>query len=101
MLMLSGRLEERAMAAKIQGRIEELEERLKKLKMKHQRAQARARTLQNRTTRREDARRRFLVGAIVMARVDRGLLEKSVLRGWLDGALERPDDRALFELPAR
>jgi hypothetical protein len=29
------------------------------------------------------------------------LLEESALRGWLDGALERSDDRALFEMPAR
>ncbi len=28
-------------------------------------------------------------------------LIKSVLRGWLDGALERADDRALFEHPKR
>jgi hypothetical protein len=101
MLTLSDRFEECAMAAKIQGRIEALEQRLKKLKTKHQRAQARARTVQNRSARREDTRRKFLVGAIVMARIDQGLLEKSVLREWLDGSLERPDDRALFELPAR
>jgi hypothetical protein len=101
MLTLSGRSEELAVAAKMEVRIEALEERLKKLKTKHQRAQARARTVQNRTARREDTRRRFLVGAIVIARVDQGLLEKSVLRGWLEGALERPDDRALFELPPR
>ena len=101
MLTPSGRSEERAVAAKMEGRIEALEERLKKLKMKHQRAQARARTAQSRTARREDTRRRFLVGAIVIARVDQGLLEKSVLRGWLEGALERTEDRALFELPPR
>ena len=40
-------------------------------------------------------------GAIVLARVEQGLLEESVLRGWLDGALDRADDRALFGLGAR
>jgi hypothetical protein len=33
--------------------------------------------------------------------VDQGVLAESVLRGWLDGALERADDRALFELPGK
>jgi len=40
----------------------------------------------------------FLVGAIVLAKVEQGVLEDSVLRGWLDAALSREDDRALFGL---
>ena len=40
-----------------------------------------------------------LVSAVVLAKVDEGVLAESVLRGWLDGALERADDRALFGLP--
>jgi hypothetical protein len=88
-------------ATKIADRIESLEARLKQLKAKQQRAQARARTVANRTVRRAETRRKILVGALVLARVEQGVLEKSVLRGWLDGALERADDRALFELPQR
>ncbi len=87
------------MAAKIEERIESLETRLKQLKARQQRAQARARTVASRTARREDTRRKILVGAVVLARVEQGLLEESVLKGWLDGAVSRPEDRALFGLP--
>ncbi len=89
------------MAEKIEQRIDALEHRLKNLKAQHQRSQARARTLQNRTARREETRRKFLVGAVVLARVEQGLLEESVLRGWLEGAIEQPEDRALFGLRPR
>jgi len=44
-------------------------------------------------------RRKVLVGAIVLARVDQGLLPELELRTWLDAALTRADDRALFDLP--
>ena len=54
------------MATKIAERIDSLEARLKRLKAQQQRAQARARTVQNRTARREDTRRKILVGAIVL-----------------------------------
>jgi hypothetical protein len=37
-------------------------------------------------------------GAIVLAKVDQGLLEEATLRRWLDGALTRADDRQLFGL---
>jgi hypothetical protein len=88
-------------ASKINDRIESLEARLKKLKVRQQRAQARARTVAHRTMRREETRRKILVGAIVLARVEQGLLEESVLRGWLEGAVERAEDRALFGLGVR
>ena len=86
------------MATKIEERVKAAEERLKKLKAKHARAKARERTAQSRTARREETRRKFLVGAVVLARVETGLLDESVLRGWMGEALERPDDRLLFEL---
>ena len=86
------------MAAKITERFETLEERLKQLKAKQQRIEARRRTLASRRTRREDTRRKILVGAIVLAKVQQGVIQESVLRGWLKGALTRPDDRALFGL---
>jgi len=88
-------------AAKIAERIEALEERVRQLKAKQQRIDARRRTLESRRARTADTRRKILVGAVVLAKVDQGVLQESVLRGWLDGALERPDDRALFGLGAR
>ena len=86
------------MASKLSAQIGSLEERLRRLKHQKQRTEARTRFTAARRARRDDVRRKVLVGAIVLARVERGELEESVLRGWLDGALERAEDRALFNL---
>jgi len=43
-------------------------------------------------------RRKILVGAIVLAKIDQEVLPEKELRGWLDKALTRTDDRALFGL---
>jgi hypothetical protein len=48
--------------------------------------------------RRAETRRQFLVGTAVLMQVDQGGLEAAVLRRWLDSALTRSDDRALFGL---
>jgi len=87
--------------SKIAERIESLEERVRQLKARQQRIEARRRSLESRRARRDDTRRKILVGAIVLAKLEQGVIAESVLRGWLEGALERPDDRALFDLPAR
>lgn len=86
---------------KITERIDSLEDRLKKLKAQRQRIEARERTVVARRTRREETRRKILVGAIVLAKVDQEVLAESTLRGWLDKALTRSDDRALFGLDSR
>ena len=86
---------------KIVERIDSLEERLKKLKAQRQRIEARERTVVARRSRREETRRKILVGAIVLAKVDQEVLAESTLRGWLDKALTRSDDRALFNLDSR
>jgi hypothetical protein len=39
---------------------------------------------------------RILWSAIVLAKVEQGVIKEAQLRGWLEGALTRPDDRALF-----
>jgi hypothetical protein len=91
--------EQPGMASTIEDRIKSAEERLKKLKVKQARAKARVRTAQSRTARREDTRRKILVGAVVLSRVEQGLLEVSQLREWLMPALEKEEDRALFDLP--
>ena len=89
------------MGSKIKERIESLEERVRQLRAKQQRIEARRRSIESRRARRDDTRRKILVGAIVLAKVEQGVVAESVLRGWLEGALERADDRALFNLPAR
>jgi hypothetical protein len=63
------------------------------------RVEARARTLSSRCERQADTRRKILVGAIVLAKIEQEVFQESVLRDWLDAALTRVDDRVLFALP--
>ena len=89
------------MAAKLDERITGLEEQLKQLRTRQQRIEARKRALLSRRERAADTRRKILVGAIVLAKVEQGELDAGLLRGWLDQALTRKDDRELFGLPDR
>jgi hypothetical protein len=87
--------------ANISGQIDALEQRLKQLKAKQQRSEARRRSLESRRARREDLRRKILVGAVVLAKVEQGGFQQATLDEWLDAALARPEDRALFGLAPR
>jgi hypothetical protein len=80
-------------------RIGVLEQRLKQLKAKQQKIDARKRALEARQTRNADTRRKFLAGAIVLAQIEGDAVAKAQFRAWLDVSLTRDDDRALFELP--
>ena len=84
--------------AKLDERISGLEEKLKQLKTRQARLDARKRALASRQERKSDTRRKILLGAIVMSRIDQGKLEQKTVNAWLDAALTRPDDRALFGL---
>ncbi len=76
-----------------------LEMKLKNLKARQLRDDSRRRTLESRRSRKADTRRKILIGAIVLARIEQGRLPKAEVSAWLDDALARPDDRALFGLP--
>jgi hypothetical protein len=82
-------------------RIAALEAKLKQLKVLQQRKEARARSVESRRTRREELRRKFLVGAVVLAKVEDGRLEEAVLKAWLRPAIGKPEDRALFGLDSK
>jgi hypothetical protein len=84
-----------------QERIQALEAKLKQLKVVQQRKEARARSVALHRSRRDELRRKILVGAIVLAKVEDGSLDAALLRKWLDPAVTRPDDRALFGLAAK
>lgn len=86
---------------KLTDRISELETKLKQLKVRQQRIDARARALVSRRARQDDTRRKILIGATVLARIDAHQLDHTDLQSWLDAHLTRDDDRALFELPPR
>jgi hypothetical protein len=79
-------------------RIQALEAKLKQLKVVQQRKEAKARSVAFHRTRREEMRRKFLVGAVVLAKVEAGEIEEKTLKQWLGPALAKPEDRALFGL---
>lgn len=87
--------------SKIDEQITNLEERLKQLKARQQKTLARQRSFESHRERKNDTRRKILVGAIVLARVKQGRLPETELRAWMDEALTRADDRALFALSER
>ncbi len=86
---------------KLDEQISALQERLSQLKLRQQRADARKRALTAQRERKAETRRSLLVGALVLAKVESGEMDATALRGWLDAALLRPGDRALFNLPPR
>lgn len=86
------------MASKTREQIEKLEARLKQLKVQQARLEARRRQQQAAQARRDDTRRQILVGTLILERVRAGQFPETELKRWLDAALSRPSDRALFDL---
>ena len=83
----------------IEDRIADLEKRLKQAKALKQQQVARSRAAEKKRQRSDETRRKILVGAVILAKVDHGEWPKERLREWMDKALTRADDRALFGLP--
>ncbi len=82
-------------------KIEETRRKLEQLKARRQRIDARLQYLASRRARRADTPRKILVGAIILAKVERGEMDDKALRPMLDKALTQADDRALFGLPQK
>ena len=82
----------------IDDRIADLERRLKQAKALKQQQLARERAAVKKRQRSDDTRRKILVGAVILAKVEHGEWPKERLREWMDKALTRADDRALFGL---
>ena len=82
----------------IDDRIADLERRLKQAKALKQQQLARERAAEKKRQRSEETRRKILVGAVILAKVEHGEWPKERLREWIDQALTRADDRALFGL---
>ena len=83
---------------KLDQQIATLEDKLKTLKVRQQRIEARQRAIAAQRERKLETRRRILVGGVVLAKVKDGSIAESELKRWLDAALTRADDRALFGL---
>jgi hypothetical protein len=85
--------------ATIEERITALEKKLKQEKAKKQKIEALKRAAESKAKRSVDTRRKILVGAAILAKVDRGEWPQDKLLAMLDASLTRADDRALFDLP--
>jgi hypothetical protein len=86
---------------KLDEQISTLEEKLKLLKLRHQRSEARKKAVESKRERKADTRRKILIGGVVMAKIEQKEIEPGLLHRWLDEALSRNEDRALFNLPER
>jgi hypothetical protein len=86
---------------KLDGQISTLQEKLTQLKLRQQRLDARKRAVDALRERKAMTRRKILVGGIVLTKVQQGEIDNEQFRGWLDQALTRADDRALFGLALR
>jgi hypothetical protein len=86
---------------KLDQQIETLQEKLKQLKTRQQAIENRKKAIAAKRERKADTRRKILIGAIVMAKIEQKAMDEKLLRRWLDEALTRADDRELFELPPR
>ena len=83
---------------KVRVRLEQLDERLARLRAARERLAAQA----SRTERKRDTRRKIVVGGTVLAAVEHegvpALRTRADLQRWLDAQLSRPQDRRVFEL---
>ena len=84
--------------AGIEDTIAALETKLKQAKAKKQQIEARKRTAEAKVQRSLDTRRKILVGAAILSKVERGEWPRDKLLVMLDASLTRSDDRALFDL---
>jgi hypothetical protein len=86
---------------KLEDKIAAAEAKLKQMKTLQRQAEARKRSLAARNQRGQELRRKILAGAIVLAKIESGEMDRAQFRHWLDQGLIRADDRELFELPIR
>jgi hypothetical protein len=84
---------------KLDDQISTLQSRLVQLKLRQQRLDARQRAMQGQRERKAETRRQILAGGVVLAKVRQGEIDPAQFRTWLDQALTRVADRALFDLP--
>ena len=86
------------MATSHDERIKKLQEQLDLAKAAKRKADAKVRATASKKLRAEDTRRKVLIGAMVMAEMDRSQQKKLEVLSGLDMYLTRQADRDLFEL---
>lgn len=87
--------------ADLETTIQQLEAKLKQAKAKKAQIDAKKRASDAKKQRQEDTRRKVLIGALVMAELEKGSHLKPIIDQLLDGQLTRDADRALFGLPPK
>ena len=97
-MAVGGRVESERSGSRRLAKIAELEAKLRELKERQQAVEARRRTLESRRERKADTRRKILVGALVLVKVEHGEMDRALLQRWLEQGLVRDDDRGLFGL---
>ncbi len=84
--------------AELGDKIKSMEEKLRQLKAKKQKLEAQKRAAESKRQRADETRRKILVGAAILTKVERGDWPKDRLLEMMAQTLNRPDDRALFGL---
>lgn len=87
--------------ATINDKISKLEVQLKQAKAQKQKLEARKRAAERKVERSQETRRKILVGAAILAKVERDEWPRDKLLALLESTLTRDDDRALFDLPPK
>ncbi len=85
--------------SKIDDRISALEAKLKTIKNQKIAMEQRRVAAEKKREREHDTRRKILIGAMVMDRIDSGKMTEGKLREMLEEFLTRDKDRVLFGLP--
>jgi hypothetical protein len=88
----------RPTTAALDEKIEAKRVKLEQLKMRQLRLENRLQFLAAKQARRDETRRKILIGATILAKIERGEFDRKKLDAMLDEALTRKDDRALFRL---
>ncbi|MDM0037323.1 mobilization protein [Variovorax sp. J22P271] len=88
------------MALKLEERLEQAEKKLAELKALKARADARKKAEDGKEKRRLDNKKKILLGAYLLDRMERDAKSSQKVLEGLDGFLTRPADRAVFGLPA-
>jgi chromosome segregation ATPase len=90
--------QEAANMGTLQDRIAKAEEKLKQLKAEQQKVEARKKAAEAKRTRQEETRRKVLVGAVILAKLEDGTDPETEFSAMMDAALTRAEDRKLFGL---
>lgn len=88
----------RSATAALDEKIEAKRVKLEQLKMRQLRLDNRLKFLAAKQARRDETRRKILIGATILAKIERGEFDRKKLDAMLDEALTRRDDRDLFAL---